>query len=238
MSACSDDSDQSSHTLGDQGRVEFTYYPGWFAAYSLDHGLLPGANVRIGMSGPGNQVGVAAASSNPDVARFSMAPRTCSCSSSDGNEAYGYSLDENEDCKPNEQKECHNYIDVASVTPGSARLELRAGNQEIIDSVTVIVSTATSGYLEARRSDGEDQPKRVEAITIRQNESLTLSAYFADGDGKEVLGEVARYTVDDPQVAALDQFLVWSLTGASPGTTTLRVSAPDMQLEIPVTVNP
>jgi hypothetical protein len=238
MTACSNDLEWNKHTLGDQGRVEFTYYPGWFAVYSLDHGLLPGANVRIGVSGPGNEVGVAVVSTKPNVARFNMAARTCDCSGSTGDGAYLYTLDENENCKPNEQKACYNYIDAVAVAPGSTRLELRDKSLELVDSVTVTVSLAASGYLEARRSDGEDRPKPVEAITMHQNESLTLSAYFADGAGKEVLGDVAGFGVDDPQVARLDQFFVWSLTGASAGTTKVRVSVPGVQLEIPVTVNP
>jgi hypothetical protein len=236
--ACSDDdsSTDSAPTLGDHGRVEFAYRE-WFSTFSMDHGLLVGATMSIDVSGPGNQSGVAVASSDPAIATFSVR-RGCSCDSETANSASSRTIDESEACQASEQKKCTNFVYATAIAPGTTRLELRDANQAIIDSVAVTVGTATSGYIEGSRPGSDEKPKRLDAITMRVGEQISFSGRFTDAGGKRMVGEPSSYATDAPAVAVAGIFFMPSLTAVSAGTTTLRLAIPDIDLQIPVTVTP
>lgn len=73
----------------------------------------------------------------------------------------------------------------------------------------------------------------VSRVTLPASEELSLDASLVDRAGNAIIGRTPSWSSDDPGVATAESGLI---AGAGAGTTTVRVTADERTLEIPVRV--
>jgi hypothetical protein len=235
----------SGGTLGQQGRVEFSYQQGCFFGCPLEQPLLVGTRQTINVDDAGDTAGIAVSSSKPSVAEFVL-ERACFCERSDHS---GGRLDIAEDahCDGIWQKHCDNSILVQANAAGEAKLELRGKKDELIDEVPVIVHEAARIVLEAVYPD-KLGPQSAKSLELAAGSKLELNATLYDDMGRKLLApEGVSWSVDDDKVAIVTAWLIGSgksvsaglgieIDAKAEGMTSLTVSVPGQDKSIDVTV--
>jgi hypothetical protein len=182
VTACSFDLGDS--TTGERGAVEFEY-SGWSCLFGCDmkQPLLTGTEQTISVDGAqSDNAGVAAASTNPRVANFSVR-RSCSCEKSD-EEGTTYMSSKENGCPADFRQVCDNLIEVHALAPGEAGLELRASDGSLIDRTTVHVASAASVTLH-----GDDGAEIGDSMSMKQGDNVLVTARIIDSEGRQLLAD-------------------------------------------------
>lgn len=245
LEGCTNDGGAGSGTLGQQGRIEFSYQRGCFFGCPLEQPLLVGTRQTINVDGPGDVAGVEIASSKPKIAEFAL-ERACYCERVDHS---GGRLDIAEDarCDGVWQKHCDNTLLVQAKAAGETRLELRDKSGQLIDEVPVIVHEAARAKLEVTYPDrlGAVEAKSL-ALKVGDKVELDLSLY--DAMGRKLLApDGVSWSVDDDQVAIVTAWLIGSgqhvsaglgieVQATAAGATGLTISVPGIEKTIDIVV--
>jgi hypothetical protein len=234
LAACGapgDDSDGSG-TLGSEGRVRFAYQRGCFFGCPIGQPLLAGSQQTVTLTGPGNELGVSAASSDSDVADFALQTQ-CFCEQGNGGRI---EVADDARCRAGEDKLCENRVQVQAHEAGDVVLELRDADGALLDRVELEVREAASAQFSIT-PPGAPGPVETDAIVLRTG-----------AEGRELLAPVGvHWSVGDPAVATVSAFLISAaamlddglavgLDAVAPGETLLRVSVPGLEDQASVRV--
>jgi hypothetical protein len=233
--ACSFDIGDS--TMGEEGVVRFEY-SGWSCLFGcdMDQRLLAGTEQTISVTGSGaDEAGVAAASTNPRVATFSI-DRKCDCEKSNENGTTYTSSNDGGRCPADFRLTCDNMIKVRTSAPGEAGLELRTSDGELIDRTTVRVAAAASVTLH-----GDEGTEIGDSMNMNQGDNVLVSARIVDAEGRELLADKGvTWTIDGGAVASGFCFLCDSdstaLMAVAPGDATVAMRATGVDAEFVVHV--
>lgn len=224
-------------TDGELGVVEFSY-TAYFFGCGLHKGVAPGSTARISVSDPADVEGLEVSSTNAGVASFDI-ERSCYCEQSDGNEALGTSVREDQSCESGWTKRCNNTIVMEAIAEGDAKLELRTAEGALLDRVVVHVRLPHFVTF-------EDTNELVVPIHESRHVRVTLS----DAEGEEVLvSDGMHWSTGDKKVAGFEELFSSlddervagpsvTVCAIGEGTTELRVRMGQAESVIPVRVVP
>jgi hypothetical protein len=228
------DTDETG-TLGQAGRVRFSYQRSCFFGCSLDQPLLSGARESIALSRPGDLEGLEVESEDEDVAEFAV-ERECYCERDDQHEGrLEISLDGT--CEGIWSKRCDNQVLIRANGPGDTTLGLRTPEGSLIDRVAVHVEDAEEARFLAVFPDklGSQPGESFEAETGTQFE---LNLDLLGQNGLKLLApDAVSWRSLDPDIAQLSAFLVApaeSLTGGLSVTVdALAAGATEIEVDVP-----
>jgi hypothetical protein len=224
----------SGGTFGTEKRVQFSYQRGCFFGCPIGQPLLAGSQQTVTLTGPGNELGISAMSSDPDVAELALQSQ-CFC------EQGGSEIEVKDDasCRAHETKHCENSVLVQAHDEGDVYLELHEPGGELIDRVQLEVREAGSAQFMITLP-GAPGPDATEDFQLRVGEKAEVGIELFDAEGRELLAPVGvHWSIDDAEVANLSAFLIGSapmlddglgvdLNAIGPGEAQLSVSVPGL----------
>lgn len=238
--------DDDGATLGELGRVGFTYQRSCFFGCSIEQPLLTGARETIALTKQGDEAGLTAVSSSRKIAEVAV-ERACYCERDDG---HGGKIDiaEHGTCDLPFDKHCDNTVLVQANGAGDASLELRDAHGEAIDRVTVRVRDADSAEFFGTYA-GELGQKHATRFELEVGDALDLEVDFYDDQARKLLApEGVHWRSDRPSVADLSAWLIGSgaeldaglsvvVTGHAVGEVKIFVEVPGLEASVTVTVS-
>jgi hypothetical protein len=231
-------------TLGELGRVEFSYTSSCLFGCGLHRPLLPDSIGRISVSDPGDVDGLMVACQDAAVATATV-ERSCSCVRSGDGWATGAPVAADEACTDGFDKRCDNVVELAAHGAGSTGLELyQPGDGALIDRVTIHVREPHVAWLE---SDGVAvAPGAPVRLQVGQSDGIRVVMHDAEGRPLLVTGGVT-WSIDDGQIAGFTQWFggptdrvetddIVSVDGLRAGATELSVQAARFDVAFPLRV--
>jgi hypothetical protein len=233
-------------TQGELGRVSFTYSQGCFFGCPLDQPLLTGTRQSINVTGPGDDQGVVAESSDRHVVDFAL-ERSCFCERKDDSNVH-VEIAVDATCKDIYQKHCDNTLRVQAVAQGDATLSLNDAHGASLDRVPVLVRDVDRASFFVTYPDRLGQVEE-EAVTLDVGDKVAVEVELYDATGRKLLAPVGViWRVADAQMAAVSGFLTGShdevqaglgidLEALAPGETELKVDVPGSKAVLPLHVH-
>lgn len=232
-------------TLGELGRVEFSYTSSCLFGCSLDRALLPDTSGFISVSDSGDLPGTLASCTAPEIATARV-EQSCRCERGGDDWAEGTSIGPEEICPEGFEKGCDNVIELSTHAEGDTTLELRhPADGSLIDRVAVHVRQPRSAWLE---QDGAvlstASPLR---LTVGQSDGVVVRMEDEQGSALLVTGNVT-WTISDGEVAGFPQWIgapvdalvtddIVSIQGVGVGETVVSVRTGDFELSTPLVVD-
>ena len=235
----------SEGSIGELGRVQFTYSRSCFFGCLLNQPLLAGTRETIKVTDSGNDPRVTVKSDDEDVAEVAV-ERQCYCAREDTTGRLDVEIDGM--CAEPWFKTCENLIQVGTNEPGDAKVELYNASNALIDRITVHVERADHARFFGTLPDalGEEES---DAFNLPADGQLELRVELYDEDGLELLAPTGvLWRSADPAIATLNAFLI----GAGPeveagrdivvkalaeGETTIELQVPGITTQVTVEVS-
>jgi hypothetical protein len=247
LSVCAgcDQAESVDGTQGELGRVSFTYSQGCFFGCPLDQPLLTGTRQAINVTGPGDDEGVAAESSDRDVVDFAL-ERSCFCERKDDSRVH-VEIAVDAKCQAIYQKHCDNTLRVQAVAQGDATLTLTDARGDTLDRVPVLVHDVDRASFFVTYPDRLGQVEE-EAVTLGVGDKVAVEVELYDEAGRKLLApEGVTWRVADAHMAAVSGFLTGShnevkaglgidLEALAPGETDLSLDVPGSKVALPLHV--
>lgn len=223
------------HTRGEFGQVHFSYKRSCFFGCPIDQPLLSGTREAIELSGRGNDEGIAAKSSDKDVAVFAV-ERACYCERKDDSNVR-VDIAKDAHCEGVFLKTCENTVLVEAKAAGDAKLTLTAEDGSTVDRVTVQVRNADQSLFVATFADrlGSMEANKLD---LSEGDTVELKIELFDADGRKLLApEAVTWRVDDDTIAAVSAFLVGPSgeiqTGLSASVHALAAGEAELTVDVP-----
>ena len=232
-------------TFGTEKRVRFSYQRGCFFGCPIGQPLLAGSQQTVTLTGPGNELGITAASSDPEVVELSLQSQ-CFCEQDGGDSRI--EIKDDASCRVHENKTCENSVLVQAHEEGDVYLELHEPGGELIDRIQLEVREADSAQFSITLP-GAPGPERTEDFRLRVGDKAQVGIELFDVEGRELLAPMGvHWSVDDAEVANLSAFLIGGapmlddglgvdLNAIGPGEALLRVSVPGLDAAAAVQVD-
>lgn len=233
-------SDAREGTLGEQGKVEFSYRQSCFFGCPLLQPLLVGTRERIALSSPGASEGVSVESGDSGVATFALS-RTCFCQQGKDTDDR-IEIAEDARCGAARDKVCEASVQVSALSAGDAQLTLIDAQGSLLDRATVYVREADSARFSA------DALGSVESLALRPGERLALTVKLYDAQGQRLLApEGVRWRTGREEIARVSAWLIGSgseleagssvdVEAESQGDTELSIEVPGLEASLPLEV--
>lgn len=190
-------------TLGELGRVDFSYTSRCLFGCSLERPLLPGTVGRISVSDAGDVAGLRASCAESEIATASV-ERTCWCERGGDGWAEGAPVEVDEACPADFSKRCDNVVELAAHGAGDTTLALYdPADGELIDRVTVLVREPHRAWFES----GGVPVAAQTPIVLGVGRSDGVQVHLQDQQGRPLLvtGNVT-WTISNPTVAGFPQW--------------------------------
>lgn len=231
--------DEVDGSVGEEGKVEFTYTRSCFFGCPLEQPLLAGTREEITLSSRGGQPGVTARGDAEEVASFTLA-RTCFCQHGD-DEKNRIEVAEDATCEAPRTKVCEARIQVQAHAAGDATLELIDPDGALLDRTRVRVR-------EAARADFSDLSRDLDIVRVAPGAQADVDVVLYDAQGRRLLApDAVRWRTGDGDIAQVTAWLIGSGTelsaglhvvveGRQVGETELSVVVPGLVASLPVEV--
>lgn len=220
---------------GALGVVDFSYRRGCFFGCSIEQPLLTGSHQTIDVTGPGDDEGVLASTSDPDRIGIWL-ERECACVRND-NDNSRIEIANDADCDATHHKVCDNRVEVEALSDGDARLTLESAAGGTIDHVQLRIRDADSGSFFVTLPTVLGAREETE-VTARVGDTIGVEVELYDVDGQKLLAsDAVTWRVDDPQIAQVSAFLIAPTgqlsTGLAASVHALNVGDAQIDVDVP-----
>lgn len=231
--------DEVDGSIGEEGKVEFTYTRSCFFGCPLEQPLLVGTREEISLSSRGSQPGVTARVDAEEVASFTLS-RTCFCQRGD-DKKNRVEVAEDAHCEAPRAKVCEAHVQVQARAAGDAALELVNADGTRLDRTTIHVR-------EAARAQFSDLGRDLDAVVVQPGERADVDVVLYDAQGRRLLApDAVRWRTGDGDIAQVTAWLVGTGTeltaglsvmveGRRSGQTEVSVDVPGLVASLPVEV--
>lgn len=246
LASCADLEGGDETTLGERGRVGFAYDRSCFFDCPIEQPLLVGTRETIQLTGPGDDEGIRARTSDDDLIELAV-ERDCFCERRDGHPGR-LEIADDATCEDAWRKHCDNLVLVRAKKAGDARLELRDHQDELVDAIELHLRKAHAAAFFATHTDRLGTQEAT-SLELAEGEQVDLEVELYDAQGLVLLApEGVTWRIEDDGVASVSAWLIG--TGAeveagltvtvqarAPGTTDVHVVVPGLDASIPLRVS-
>lgn len=229
-------------TVGDEGRLEFSYASQCFLDCSLDSAIAVGSTELVTFDGRAE--GLSFSSSDGAILGFHHKMDSCSCERSSGSDAEGYGpIPPDGQCAEGFTLTCNVYVEAEAHAEGDAKLEIWDESGALVDRVTVHARIPRSATV--KRYENEDWVDSDKVAGTAASEAL-VGVVFRDAAGNPLLSsQGVSWQSADPKIASVKKQTPWfnwsrgstaQLSFESAGQTTVSARSGTFEAAIPVVV--